>query len=76
MIGIQRPVNICQLTVRYYVILLSNNKRIQMKQIGNKLVNELNHLEDKNTKMKEIVDDAAVKMQAAALKYSTLKRKR
>ena len=44
-----------------------------MKQIGKKLVKELNRLEDENTKMKKIVDNAAVKMQAAALKYSTLK---
>ena len=44
-----------------------------MKQIGNKLVNELNRLEDENNEMKGIVDDAAVKVRAAAVKYSTLK---
>ena len=36
-------------------------------------MNKLNCLEDKNTQMKEIVDNTAVKMWAAAPKYSTLK---
>ena len=56
-----------------YELDVLNNKKVQMKQIGNKLVNQLNRLEDKNNEMKGIVDNAAVKVRAAAVKYSTLK---